>query len=107
MGVENVQRFATRRREPGAGVYRTDHACETYPDRPDHGDGRLPLGPSRLPAKDLSEGHLELTAGLLEIAHDGGASVILEGPVKYTAESGTVGSLHYGKLTVLRGSDRA
>ncbi len=53
--------------------------------------------------KDLSEGHLELTAGLLEIAHDGGARVILEGPVKYTAESSTVGSLHYGKLTARAG----
>ena len=54
-------------------------------------------------AKDLSEGRLELTAGLLEIAHDGGARVILEGPVSYTAESGEVGTLRYGKLTARAG----
>jgi hypothetical protein len=53
--------------------------------------------------KDLSEGRIELRSGLLKIAHDGGASVILEGPVSYTAESSGVGSLHYGRLVAVAG----
>ncbi len=49
-----------------------------------------------------------LTAGLLQIAYNTGARVILQGPVVYTVDAPNGGSLFLGKLTVEAGKlDRA
>jgi hypothetical protein len=38
--------------------------------------------------------------GSLEISYYGGAKIVIEGPAEYEIESGSIGSLHYGKATV-------
>jgi hypothetical protein len=45
-------------------------------------------------------GRFDLTSGLAELAFDGGATVILEGPVLFIADSPSGGFLSHGKATV-------
>ncbi len=47
-----------------------------------------------------------LSAGLMEITYDSGATVILEGPCRYTVESKTGGYLGLGRLTATVGERR-
>ena len=53
-----------------------------------------------LPGSDISLGRkYSLASGLMEIAYDTGARVILQGPVTYEVESAAGGYLSVGKLT--------
>jgi hypothetical protein len=58
--------------------------------------------------KDTAMGRFALAAGMVEIAYNSGAKVILQGPIKFRADSPQSGVLWFGKLTALlgEGADR-
>ena len=89
-------------REPSARPARRGHPAEGRVRRPDHGHGRLPLGrsdPSPRGAAVPLGGKYALSSGLVEIAYQTGAKVILQGPCTYEVDSARGGFLSLGKLT--------
>jgi hypothetical protein len=51
--------------------------------------------------KDMALGRFALASGMVEIAYNSGAKVILQGPIKFRADSPNSGLLWFGKLTAL------